>query len=204
MSYPATLTDTELSAVNQILGAVGQAPITTLDETNPETAMVYDTLVSVNREIQAEGWAFNRELEYPMVPDTNQEILIPDNILQMVLSDLPENRAIDVVPREGKLYNKTDHTFLWDRTVKVNITWLFPFAETPQPFKDYVTARAAVIACTKLISDRNHFTLLKDRELSTRAMVLQYECEQGQYSMFGFPQGQNYYTSYQPFQTLSR
>lgn len=204
MSYPATLTDTELAAVNQILGAVGQAPINTLDETNPETAMVYDTLVAVNREIQAEGWAFNRELEYPMMPDVNQHIFLPDNILQIVLSDVHENRGVDVVPREGKLYNKTDHTYVWDRTVKVNITWLFPFSETPQPFKDYVTARAAVIVSTKLISDRNLFALLKDRELSTRAMVLQYECEQGQYSMFGFPNGQNFYTSYQPFQTLSR
>lgn len=204
MSYPATLTDTELSAVNQILGAVGQAPINTLDQTNPETALVYDTLVAINREIQAEGWAFNRELEYPMMPDTNGEILLPDNMLQVVLSDLPENRGMDVVPRNGKLYNKTDHTFTWNDTVKCNITWLFDFVETPQAFKDYVTARAAVVVSTKLISDRNHFALLKDRELSARAMVLQYECEQGQYSMFGFPNGQNFYSSYQPFQTLSR
>lgn len=204
MSYPATLTDTELSAVNQILGAVGQAPINTLDETNPETAIVYEVLVSVNREIQAEGWAFNRELEYPFMPDTNQEILLPGNLLQIVLSDLPENRGVDVVPRDGKLYNKTDHTFTWDRTVKCNITWLFDFKDTPQPFKDYVVARSSVIASTRIISDREQFALLKDREQSARAMVLQYECEQGQYSMFGFPNGQNFYSSYQPFQTLSR
>lgn len=204
MSYPATLTDTELSAVNQILGAVGQAPINTLDETNPETAIVYEVLVSVNREIQAEGWAFNRELEYPFAPDTNQEILLPGNLLQIVLSDLPENRGVDVVPRDGKLYNKTDHTFTWDRTVKCNVTWLFDFKDTPQPFKDYVIARSSVIASTRIISDREQFALLKDREQSARAMVLQYECEQGQYSMFGFPNGQNFYSSYQPFQTLSR
>ena len=204
MSYPATLTDTELSAVNQILGAVGQAPITTLDETNPETALVYDTLTSVNREIQAEGWAFNRDTEYPMMPTTDNVILLPENILQITLSDLPENMGLEVVPRNGKLYNRIDHTFNWDSTVKCDITWLFEFKESPQPFRDYVIARAAVVASSRMISDREHFTLLKDREATARAMVLQFECEQGQYSMFGFPHGKKFYNSYQPFQTLTR
>jgi hypothetical protein len=204
MSYPATLTDTELSAVNQILGAVGQAPSTTLDDTNPEIAIIYDTLVAVNREIQSEGWAFNREREYTFTPDVNKEILLPDNIVQIVLSDLPENRDIDVVPRDKKLYNKTDHTFLWDHEVKCDITWLFDFTDTPSPFRDYVVARSAVIAATRIIGDKTQFSLLKDREQSARAMVLQYECEQGQYSMFGFPNGRNFYSSYQPYKTLSR
>lgn len=204
MSYPANLTDTELSAVNQILGAVGQAPITTLEETNPETNLVYNTLIEVNREVQAEGWAFNRELEYPMTPDINQDILLPGDMLQITLSDLPENKGIDVVPRGGKLYNKTHHTYAWESEVKCDVTWLFPFVDTPQPFKDYITSRASVIAATKIIGEKEQFVLLKDRERETRAMVLQYECQQGNYSMFGFPNGQNFYTSYQPFMTLRR
>lgn len=204
MSYPSTLTDTELSAVNQILGAVGQAPITTLDQTNPDIDIVYETLIQVNREVQAEGWAFNKELEYPLTPDTNQEILVPNNILQITLSDLPENRAIDVTPRSGKLYNKSDHTFIWSRELKCDIIWLYNFVDTPQPFKDYVTARSSTIASTRLIGDSDQFKLLRDREATARAMILQYECEQGNYSMFGFPNGQNFYSSYQPFLTLRR
>lgn len=204
MSYPATITDTELSAVNQILGAVGQAPITTLDETNPDTAIVYSTLVEVNREVQAEGWSFNRELEYPIARDSNNHILVPSNVLQITLARLPENRAIDVVPRGGKLYNKTKHTYVWDKDLICDIVWLFDFVDTPQPFKDYITAKASVIASSKLIGDREQFLLLQQREASTRAMVLQYDLEQGKYSMFGFPNGTNYYSSYQPFLTLRR
>lgn len=204
MSYPSTLTDTDLSAVNQILGAVGQAPITTLDETNPDVAIAYTTLVEVNREVQAEGWSFNRELEYPIIRDVNNEILVPGNILQITLSRLPENRAIDVIPRGGKLYNKTKHTYVWDRDLTCDIVWLFDFTDTPQPFKDYITAKASVIASSKLIGDREQFMLLQQREASTRAMVMQYDLEQGKYSMFGFPNGTNYYTPYQPFQTLRR
>ena len=34
--------DTELSAVNSILGAIGQSPLTTLNFDNPEVAMIYN------------------------------------------------------------------------------------------------------------------------------------------------------------------
>lgn len=204
MSYPATLTDTELSAVNQILGAVGQAPITTLDDTNPDIAIVYDTLIETNRSTQAEGWTFNREVEYPFAVDVNQNIPVPSNVLQINLSDLPENKGIDVIPRDSKLYNKTDHTYIWEQDQKCDVIWLIPFTDTPQPFKDYIVAKSSVVAATKMIGDREQFGLLRDREAVARSMILQYECVQGKYSMFGFPNGQNFYNSYQPYMTLRR
>ena len=42
-STPTTVDlDTELSAVNTILGSIGQAPISTLDYDNPEVAFIYN------------------------------------------------------------------------------------------------------------------------------------------------------------------
>jgi len=35
-------------------------------------------------------------------------------------------------------------------------------------------------------------------------MALEYECNQGDHTFFGSPQGQNYYQSYQPYHTLYR
>ena len=41
-STPTTVDlDTELSAVNTILGSIGQSPISTLDYDNPEIAFIY-------------------------------------------------------------------------------------------------------------------------------------------------------------------
>ena len=38
-----------------------------------------------------------------------------------------------------------------------------------------------------------------------RALANEYETQQGQFTMFGHPQGQqNYYQSYQPFHALQR
>ena len=46
--------DTELSAVNSILGAIGQSPLTTLNFDNPEVAMIYNLLRDANVDTQAE------------------------------------------------------------------------------------------------------------------------------------------------------
>ena len=77
MAFPTTNAAQELPAINQILASVGQAPVTTLDQTNPDVAIAYDTLIQVSREIQSEGWTFNTEHDYPFTPDSNNEILIP-------------------------------------------------------------------------------------------------------------------------------
>ena len=77
MAFPTTNAAQELPAINQILMACGQAPVTTLDETNPDVAIAYQTLLEVSREVQSEGWTFNKEPHYEMTPDSNNEILIP-------------------------------------------------------------------------------------------------------------------------------
>ena len=48
--------DTELSAVNSILGAIGQSPLATLNFDNPEVAMIFNLLRDANVDTQAVGW----------------------------------------------------------------------------------------------------------------------------------------------------
>ena len=59
-------------------------------------------------------------------------------------------------------------------------------------------------ASASLIADTNQYKLLKDRELTTRAMALEADLKEGQYSMFGFGSGMNLYNSYMPFRVISR
>lgn len=206
MSFPTSLVATELAAVNQILGAVGQAPVTTLDETNPDVAIAYGTLQNVTREVQGEGWSFNKEYEYPMTPDTNNEIVIPANVLSIDLSDRFENKGVDAVIRSGKLYDKTNHTYQWLEadTVNCDIIWGFDFVDIPQAIRDYITARASSEVCIKMVGDGDLYNMLSQREAVARSSALEFDCNDGQYSIFGFPHGDNYYTSYQPFRALIR
>jgi len=204
MAFPTTNAAQELPAINQILMACGQAPVTTLDETNPDVAIAYQTLLEISREVQSEGWTFNKEAHYEMTPDSNNEILIPNNILQI---DLHKSDASDknVIRRNGKLYDKEHHTDQWtEGVVKCDIVWLFDWVDLPRPIQDYITARAATTTSSRIVGDQAQYQMLQQKEAYTRAMALEYETTQGDYSFFGKPDGATPYISYEPYHALSR
>ena len=206
MPFPTTNATQELPAINQILSSCGQAPVTTLDQTNPDVAIAYDTLLQVSREVQAEGWTFNKEYHYEFTPDTNDQILIPSNILQIKLTENSANMDKDGVRRSGKLYDRHNHTYDWtDDTVECDIVWEFDWVDLPQPIQDFIVARAATFVSQRIVGDNTQYQMLQQQEAYMRALALEYETQQGQFTFFGHPQGHtNYYQSYQPFHALSR
>jgi hypothetical protein len=204
MAYPTTNAQLELPAVNQILQSCGQAPVTTLDQTNPDVAIAYQTLLEVSREVQAEGWSFNKEGHYEMSPDTNNEILIANNILQIDLTKNAANTTKDVIRRSGKLYDKVSHTYTFTSSVMCDITWLFDFIDIPKPIADLVVNRAASTVSSRIVGDGNQYQMLQQKEAYARAMAMEYECNQGDYTFFGHPGETNTYTGYQPYNALYR
>ena len=204
MAFPTTNAATELPAINQILMACGQAPVTTLDETNPDVAIAYQTLLEVSREVQSEGWTFNKEAHYEMTPNTDDEIIIPTNVLQI---DLTQANAGDkkVVRRNGKLYDKQNHTDKWTNgVVEVDVLWFFDWVDLPRPIQDYITTRAATITSSRIVGDQTQYQILQQKEAYMRAMALEYETTQGDYSFFGKPDGAHPYVGYQPYHALKR
>ena len=208
MPIPTTNATKELPAVNEILASVGQAPVTTLDQTNPDVAIAYDTLLQVSREVQAEGWSFNIEYEYPATTDANKEYIIPNNMLQVDLTYNSDNTSKEVIRRSGNLYDKHNHTYEItseaSEDIKLDITWHFDWVDLPIPIQDYIVSRAAAIVSSRIVGDGGQYQMLQQKEAYTRAMALEYETQQGDYSFFGHPKGANYYNSYQPFHTLTR
>ena len=206
MPFPTTNATQELPAINQILTSCGQAPVTTLDQTNPEVAIAYDTLLQVSREVQSEGWTFNREYHYEFTKDNNNEILIPNNIIQIKLTENPQNAPYHAVRRNGKLYDRQNHRFTWEYSpIECDVVWEFDFIDLPEPIQNYIKARAATLVSGRIVGDDDQYTRLKSQELEMRSLATEYETSQGQFTMFGHPQdSQNYYQSYQPFHALQR
>lgn len=201
--YPTTFnTETEVHAINSILGAIGQSPVTTLDYDNPEVAMVARTLADVSNQVQAEGWVFNTEYRYPLVPDSKNEIKFPENVLQLDLSDT-ESRSRDVIRRNGKLYDKLGHTFEFTSQIYADIVWKFDFEDLPHPFKQYITYRSSRIVSSQLVGDTELYKLLTDQEAVARAICIEYECNQGDYNYLGYPRGVDH-RNYQPYTALIR
>ena len=206
MPFPTTNATQELPAINQILSSCGQAPVTTLDQANPDVAIAYDTLLQVSREVQAEGWTFNKEYHYEFTPNTDDEILIPSNILQIKLTENSANMDKDGVRRSGKLYDRHNHKYTWtDDTVECDVVWEFDWVDLPQPVQDFIVARSATFVSQRIVGDTEQYQMLQQQEAYMRALALEYETQQGQFTFFGHPKGHtNYYQSYQPFHALSR
>jgi hypothetical protein len=175
-------------------------------QTNPDVAIALNTLREVSREVQAEGWSFNKEYDYPITPDSNNEVRISNDILQMDLNQTyTQNMNRDSINRGGKLYDRTAHSYKWtDETLYVDITWEMSWGSIPEPIQAFITARAASIVSSRIVGDPNQYQMLQQKEAFARSMALEYECNQGDYTFFGSPKGENYYQSYQPYHTLYR
>ena len=204
--------DTKLSAVNSILGAIGQSPITTLDEIsagvqafdNPEVAFIFNLLRDANVDTQAEGWHFNKEEHITFQPDSvTKHITIADNVLQLDLHGDHTRRTKDLVRRNGRLYDKIEHTDEFDSDLDLDVVYLVEFENLPIVFRRYITYRASRQAATQLVANPNLVKLLAQQEALARASLMEYECNQADHSMFGFQESTSYQT-YQPFQTLRR
>ena len=212
-------TDTELSAVNSILGSIGQSPVTTLgtvttDTTNtgqevantfanPQIAMIHGLLMEATKDIQNEGWHFNKEDNVKISPDENGHFLIPTNYLRYDVHGGLYDRNRDVVRKNGKLYDNVTHTDVFTQDMYLDITYLLAFNDVPPAIQRYIIARASVRAATQLVSNPDLVKLLQLQEEQTRATALEYDCEQGDHTFFGFPAESNY-RSYQPYKALIR
>jgi hypothetical protein len=181
MTYiTATASQTELSAINRMLASVGVAPVTSIEtesinradgstetvQTNPDVAIAVNTLTEVSREVQSEGWVFNKEYNVKVTPNNNNEL---------VISEL--------------------ETTLGNIIIQIDL---------PVSVQDYIVAKAAALYSQRVVGDANQYQILQQKAAECRIYALNYDCEQGDYTFFGHPAGQNYYNSYQPFHTLQR
>ena len=278
-SAPTTLnTETELSAVNSILGAIGQSPVTTLGSyteisgettytgnnstttyaigitytesseikatldgvattlftisgsnltftsapgtnvaikiyrevekyntlANPEVSFIYNLLRESNTDVQNEGWIFNRESNVVFSPDANTKyITIPTNVLRLDVSDGYKKTLVDPIRKNGRLYDRIAHTDLWDGDIKCDVVYNYTFEDIPSVFQRYITLKAAGRAATQLIANADLVKLLANQEATARAACMEYECNQGNHTIFGFPD-ESTYTAYQPWRVLAR
>ena len=198
--------DTELSAVNSILGAIGQAPVTSINYDNPEIGLIYNLLRDANVDTQAEGWHFNTEKHVAYEPDSvTGKITIANDVLQLDVSEGWTRREYNVVRRNGVLYDKIDHTddFSTIESIDLDVVKLVAFEDLPTIFRRYITNRASRTAATQLVANPQLVKLLAQQEALARAALMEYECNQGNHSMFGFPENTVYQT-YQPWRNLRR
>ncbi len=199
-------TDTELSAVNSILGSIGQSPVTSITGNalqNPEISFVVNLLGEVNKDVQSTGWTFNSEYRVEKSPDSNGNYVVPTNSILFDISDGQIDRGTNVVKRNGKLFDVIHQTDIFTQKFYFDIVSLLSFTDVPPAIQRYIIARASVRAATQLVSNTELVRLLKVEEEQAKANALEFETEQGDHNFMGFPQ-ESRYRAYQPYKALIR
>ena len=190
----------KLAAVNIVLSNIGQAPVTVVDNDNPMVVMAANTIEEVSNSLQSEGWTFNTERAYPFIPQPDQRISIPDNVLQL---DSAYYSTLETVIRSGYLYDKRSHSFKFDQKLYLDVTWLIEFDDLPSAFKQYVAMRSANLFAGRSVGSAEAVRFGEREEAQARAAMMEYETSQGDYNMLGTNDNQNY-TTFRPSQALTR
>lgn len=141
-SYEANLeTSDELAAVNDMLSAIGESPVNTLEgDANADVANCRRILNGVNLEVQSKGWTFNIEEDAILTPDVFSKLI---NWLPDFLSVKAQSGATVYTNRGGYVYDRTAKTDQFNDPITVSLIRLKSFDEMPIQFRTYIVARAA-------------------------------------------------------------
>ena len=199
----ATTKASRLAAVNTIISNIGQSPVTGLETGNPLVEMAEQILDEITRSVLAEGWEHNTERGYPFTPDSTGCVAIPDNVLS--IDDRPGSGTQTVI-RGGKLYDRVAHSYTFNGKQELDVTWLFDFEELPEAFKNYITIRAANVFAGRSVGSQEAVTFGQREETVARATLLEYDTQQGDYTIFQDRNGGDRYqqVASRPFQIVYR
>lgn len=199
---------TKTTAVNIILSNIGQAPLTSLNTSNPLAQLASGMIDEVSHSLQSEGWVFNTEQDVKFYPDsTTKHIEIPTNVLSLdrtewsVIEPVIRRRPADTVQ---KLYDKRNHTFEFEDTQYLKVIYYFDFEDLPEVFKQYIAIRAANLFANRAVGSNEVVKYSEREEAAARAAVMEYETQQGDYNIFNDSSGSRTFQTYLPYNAIKR
>jgi hypothetical protein len=154
---------TELEAVNAMLSAVGESRVNTISGSLPAGLQAaVDLLRETSRQVQLVGWHFNTEEEYELSIDVNGYIYVAQNVLDCDLT--VENGTIDVVQRGNRLYDRKNHTYVFDGAIECTIIWFLPWTQLPESARNYIKIKAARIYQDQTVGSESHHRYTQNDE----------------------------------------
>jgi phospholipid N-methyltransferase len=154
MPLPITPTS-ELEAINFLLQSIGEHSVSSVPDSGVSEAYIARTILhGVSREVQLKSLACNTDYDYPLIPDGDGNIILPDNVLSVDSMYQNEN----LVERARKLYDQDNRTFTHTVTRKVEIVWFLPWTDLPEHVRLYILVGATqrfqgqVVGATELVS----------------------------------------------------
>lgn len=140
---------TKLEAINTMLSAIGEAPVSSLSSGLVEAEVAETILNTVNKEVQSKGWNFNTDFNKSYAQDGSGEIALGTDILKADAT-LGANSK-NLVQRGAKMYDRTNHTFVINAAVKLDVVVELDFTDIPEVAKRYIILRATRIFQNRVV-----------------------------------------------------
>jgi len=175
---------TKLEAVNVMLTSIGEAPVNSLISGLEDAELAETILESVNKETQSKGWIFNTDLKLSLSPNTDNQIVLPDNYLRVDTRGTLRSSNKDIVERGRKLYDRIGNSFTFTDPVTVDVVILLDFTDIPEVARRYITIRSARIFQDRVLSSTNiHGFQLQD-EQQAYIELQDYHAETADFNIF--------------------
>ncbi|UGC97345.1 tail fiber protein [Klebsiella phage vB_KpnP_ZK2] len=167
----------ELDAINEMLAAIGESPVTTLDEDgSADVANARRILNRINRQIQSKGWAFNINQSATLTPDANTGLIPFRPAYLSILGGQYVNRG-------GWVYDKSTDTDTFSGPITVTLITLQDYDEMPECFRQWIVTKASRQFNSRFFGAEDVENSLAQEEMEARMACNEYEMDFGQYNM---------------------
>jgi len=174
---------TTLSIVNEMLGTVGELPLSDLDAFHPMVSAGLLKLNTANAIVQGDKWWFNTDM-ITLTPQVDTGyILLPEDTLAV---DSVSHRP-HVAMRGSKLYNLDDSTDVFTDPMDCVLHRLIAFDDLPPNARSYVGAVALQMFQITYDGDATKAKDIEQRVNLTRIMCSAEHTRRKQVNMFNRP-----------------
>lgn len=171
---------TELDAVNNIIGTIGEAPIDSIDDmTDVDAINALRILRDVSRQEQARGWSFNKSPHFTLTPNAdNKKINWNDNFLY-----LKDNGDRKLIRYESYVKDLMNDTVVFESPLDVEIVLYVPYEYLPEQMRKYILAKACFVFQSRYFGD-DMLTKVTQQEVQEAWQHLQeFEIDNNNFSM---------------------
>ncbi len=178
---------TKLEAVNVMLSTIGEAAVNSLSSGLLDAETAETILNNVTRSVQSTGWSFNEEIDYTLSPDSDGILNLPANCVRVDLAKSESkyrNANFDYVQRGTKLYDKINHTYAINETVKVDMIIALDFDELPETARRFIAIRASRIFQERVVGSEALSRFSDDDENTAWLDLLHSESDVNDYNIF--------------------
>lgn len=172
--------DDELQAVNDMLSAIGESPVSSLEgDPNADVANCRRILNAVNREVQAKGWTFNIEEGATLQPDSFSGFIeYLEDFLRMTTTG-----GTNYINRGGLVYDRNAKTDVFTGPITADLIRMKQLSEMPECFRAYIVARASRRFQIRFFGAGELEGALQEQEKDAWADCQTYELDFGGFNM---------------------